>query len=98
MGDIIRQGGHSLNIHVLLFASYKEQAQTDTFSVSLIDGSSLGDAIQEVKSKFPSIKCDAERIVAAVNEEYSKHERTLVDGDTIALIPPVSGWALLRQI
>ena len=97
MGNIIRQGGHGLNINILLFASYKEQAQTDTF-LSLIDGSSLGDAIQEVKSKFPSIKCDAERIVAAVNEEYSKHERTLVDGDTIALIPPVSGGALLRQI
>ena len=97
MGNIIRQGGHGLNINILLFASYKEQAQTDTF-LSLIDGSSLGDAIQEVKLKFPSIKCDAERIVAAVNEEYSKHERTLVDGDTIALIPPVSGGALLRQI
>ena len=49
-----------------------------------------------IKSKFPDIQCDAERIVAAVNEEYSKHETKLVDGDTIALIPPVSGGALSK--
>ena len=61
-----------------------------------MEGSSLGDAIRVIKAKFPDIQCDAERIVAAVNEEYSKHETKLVDGDTIALIPPVSGGALSK--
>ena len=51
----------------------------------------MAEAIRKVKSKFPGIQCAADRVVAAVNEEYSKHERTLADGDTIALIPPVSG-------
>ena len=55
------------------------------------EGSSLREVIQEIKMKFPNISCEADRVVAAINEEYSDHDQIVSHGDTVALIPPVSG-------
>ena len=57
----------------------------------LPDGSKLSDLVGQVLKANPAIKCSAERMVAAVNEEYQNHTFILSDRDTVALIPPVSG-------
>ena len=54
-------------------------------------GSSVGDLVAEIVRKYPLLTRDPGRLVVAVNYEYVDHSYTLVEGDEVALIPPVSG-------
>jgi|ETNmetMinimDraft_23_1059889.scaffolds.fasta_scaffold568804_1 molybdopterin converting factor subunit 1 len=80
-----------LKVTVLFFASYREQAKTTVTMVEVPEGSNLARVIDVVCESYPNIKCPSQNIVAAINEEYKKHSTIITQGDTIALIPPVSG-------
>ena len=78
---------------MLLFASYREAAGQSSMDVDLPEGSTVGDLTLTVTGLHSAIPCAPERIVAAVNGEYSRHDKVLGEGDEVALIPPVSGGA-----
>ena len=62
------------------------------FSIEVIEvneSTQLGSLINRLKEKHVQIKDLV--ILVAVNEKYSSSERILVDGDRVALFPPVSG-------
>ena len=80
-----------LTVTVLFFASYREQAKTTTSVIDVPKGSDLSKVITVVCESYPDIKCPPQNIVAAINEEYRDHSTIINQGDTIALIPPVSG-------
>ena len=80
-----------LKINVLLFASYREQAKTTSTEIEVLEGSTLAKIIETVCERYPGIKCPPQKIVAAINEEYKEHSTVIKQGDTVALIPPVSG-------
>ncbi|GGO02019.1 molybdopterin converting factor subunit 1 [Saccharibacillus kuerlensis] len=75
-------------ITIFYFAGLREATGTDREEADL-----AGKTIQElsawVNSKYPHLSLDAVRV--AINEEYALSEDVLQDGDTAALIPPVSG-------
>ena len=79
---------------MLLFASYREAAGCSSTVIDLPDGSTVEFLAISVTGLFPAIPCAPERIVTAVNGEYSRQDEVLGDGDEVALIPPVSGGAL----
>ena len=76
-----------MTVRVRLFAGLRERAgwsqrEVDAQSVSEVwDALGLGD--------------EPNRLLYAVNKEYATRDRALVDGDEVALIPPVSGGAFL---
>ena len=78
---------------MLLFASYREAAGRSSMDIDLPDGSTVRNLALSVTKLYPAIPCAPERIVAAVNGEYSRQDKVLGDGDEVALIPPVSGGA-----
>ncbi|KAA1281588.1 MAG: molybdopterin converting factor subunit 1 [SAR202 cluster bacterium] len=86
-----------LEITVLYFAAYREQSGQTTETFSLSEPSILSDLIDAVLRYHPEIKCSKDRMVAAVNEEYQRHNYTLNDGDMVALIPPVSGGSISQE-
>ena len=59
--------------------------------MELKNGSTAGYAALEIAHKFPNITCRPEKLILAVNDEYRNHSHVLIDGDELALIPPVSG-------
>ena len=75
----------------MYFASYREQSKKSRETYSLPNGSTLDALVTPVLENNPNFKCAPERLVAAVNQEYQTHEYILTEGDTVALIPPVSG-------
>ena len=73
-------------IRVRLFAGLRERAG---WSERELDG------IERLSDVWPALRLGDEPagLLYAVNREYAEPERELLDGDEVALIPPVSGGA-----
>jgi len=74
-------------VTVRLFAGLRERAG---WSRREIDAATVADV-------WPALELGDEPtgLLYAVNKEYAKADRSLADGDEVALIPPVSGGAFL---
>jgi molybdopterin synthase catalytic subunit len=80
-----------MNTTVLLFASVAEMAGTRRLSLDLRDGARVLDLERELVRRYPKLAGLADRIVYALNEEYVDRGQVIRAGDTVAVIPPVSG-------
>lgn len=80
-----------MDVTVRLFASLREHAGTATVALDLVDGATVADAIVQLRAgALAGLPANAP-FVTAVAREYVKPEHTLVAGDELALVPPVSG-------
>ncbi|MHC4128763.1 MAG: molybdopterin converting factor subunit 1 [Planctomycetota bacterium] len=80
-----------MRCEVLLFAQLVEAVGHDRLTVDLPDGATAADALDVLASDHPALRDMRRTLAVAVNERYCAESRALGDGDTIALIPPVSG-------
>ena len=76
-----------MRVTVRLFAGLRERAG---WSQKEIDATTVGDVWQEL-----GLGAEPDGLLYAVNKSYAPKETVLADGDTVALIPPVSGGAFL---
>ena len=74
-----------------MFAQLAEEIGRDRLTVELPDGATAGDALAALARDHVPIARMRQALAIAVNERYCSGDRALGDGDTIALIPPVSG-------
>ena len=74
-----------MQVHVRLFAGLRERAGWSSREVKA----------GTVADVWPALGLgeEPEGLLYAVNREYADRDRTLQDGDEVALIPPVSGGA-----
>jgi molybdopterin converting factor subunit 1 len=77
-------------VTVVFLASYREKVGTPRAVIALAVGATLAELVAQVCMQYPGLP-EAERVVAAVNNEYKEPDFVLDDGDEVALIPPVSG-------
>jgi molybdopterin synthase catalytic subunit len=77
-----------MRITVRLFAGLRERAGAGTRELELPLGARAGDVWKAL-----DLGEEPPGLLYAVNEKYSPPARELVDGDEVALIPPVSGGA-----
>ncbi len=80
-----------MQINVRLFALYRERAGRSTVSVTVPEGATVADLIDEIRRQLPSLAPAQVQIVVAVNTDYADSEVALHPGDDVCLIPPVSG-------
>ena len=76
-----------MRVTVRLFAGLRERAG---WSQKEIEAATVGDVWREL-----GLGNEPEGLLYAVNREYAPRDTALADGDTVALIPPVSGGAFL---
>ena len=79
-----------MTVRVLLFAWLAEQAGAREVDLDLPEGSTVQDAVREASRRL-SVALDPRGFAVAVNERYSDLGAPVREGDTVALIPPVSG-------
>ena len=72
------------------FASYAESLGVASVEMDLQQGSTVDDAMKSISAMPGSSRLPPNPLVA-VNHSYAKRSRVLVDGDEVALIPPVAG-------
>ncbi|MCD2138904.1 MoaD/ThiS family protein [Salinicoccus halitifaciens] len=76
-------------MRVMLFAGLKEKAGNQVIELETDGSMKVSDLKERIYADYPSL--EGEVFQVASNEAFVKDDHTLTSGDTIALIPPVSG-------
>jgi molybdopterin synthase catalytic subunit len=79
-----------VKVRVRLFAGVRERAGRDELELDLPEGARVADALAQVAHLAPGVS-----LVLAVNREYAGLDVVLHAGDELAVVPPVSGGAVL---
>jgi MoaE-MoaD fusion protein len=77
-----------VRVRVRLFAGLRERAGAARRELELEDGATVADVWAKL-----DLGNEPEGLLYAVGREYAERDRALVDGDEVAVIPPVSGGA-----
>ncbi|MBU0498812.1 MAG: molybdopterin converting factor subunit 1 [Gammaproteobacteria bacterium] len=81
-------------IRVLYFASLKDRVGTGSEEMEVAEGASIATVMEELKGRG-GVWADAfggkTRVLAAINQEMSRPEETVRNGDEVAFFPPVTG-------
>ncbi|NPA13208.1 MAG: molybdopterin converting factor subunit 1 [Aquificae bacterium] len=80
-----------MKVKILYFSSIKDKLKKGSEEIELPQGADLSTLINILKEKYPSVAESIQNSMFAVNEEYSTPDTKLNEGDTVAVIPPVSG-------
>lgn len=81
-----------MKVVVLFFAGARDLAQRDEWPMNIPDNVvTVGDFKQHIGGVVPGLDERMDAIRIARNEAFAKDDEHLADGDTLALIPPVSG-------
>ena len=80
-----------MKIIVKTFSSVKMVCGFAGKQMEIRDKSSVSDVMQLLSNEFNELANMKDKLLLAVNEEYCDRNRTLKDGDTLAIFPPVSG-------
>ena len=79
-----------MRVRVLFFGVLQERMGAAERTLELAEGASAGQLLAKCQGAGEDWNGWAS-IAVAVNQEYAGRERVLVDGDEVALLPPVSG-------
>ncbi len=79
-----------LTLRVHLFGRYAELLGSEELALSLPEGGTVSDAIEQLRQR-PGGQQLPSRLFAAVNTEQVPGSRPLRDGDELALLPPLAG-------
>ncbi len=85
---------NSQMVRVLLFASLRELVGQGEMEITLDPSArpwTAGDVFDRLCRREPPLEAYRERVRVAVNETYADFDSEVVDGDEVALFPPVSG-------
>ena len=77
-------------VSIRLFAAFREQAGWSEKQMDLPDRMKLSE-LMSILERDDGLSLTDRPVYAAVNQEYTDAERELIDGDVVALFPPVSG-------
>ncbi len=80
-----------LRIVVKFFAGHREIVGRRDEVYQLPEGSMLGDLIDLVVDRYPSLRDLMGDAAYGINQVVSESNRELKEGDEVAILPPVSG-------
>jgi molybdopterin converting factor subunit 1 len=78
-------------VTVRYFAAAREATGRGEEALVLPAGATVADAVASVTRTHPALAGLAPTLRVAVGERFAPREAALADGDTVALLPPVSG-------
>ncbi|NDD64260.1 MAG: MoaD/ThiS family protein [Acidobacteria bacterium] len=81
-----------MTINLLLFGACREAVTGQSeMCLEVAAPSDVRAVWQELVRRHPALGRFDLNVLFAVNEEYARIDQELVDGDTLAIFPPVSG-------
>ena len=80
-----------MEVTVLLFASVADALKTRRLTMPIGQGETIATVRDRLARCYPPLERFLSTLLYALNEEYATEDAPLAAGDTLALIPPVSG-------
>lgn len=80
-----------MHVRVLLFGVLKDLFSEGTKSVEVPAGATVATLLEHFRTLAPQQQALWASLAVAVNQQYAGLTQPLVDGDEVALLPPVSG-------
>jgi len=91
--DLLQKTNDEITVRVLFFGAARDAVGRDEIDFNLERNSTAAYAFEQVLEKFPDLRRFGRSLLLAVNQEYAATDREVLDGDELALFPPVSGGA-----
>jgi molybdopterin converting factor subunit 1 len=79
-----------MEIKIKLFALGRDLIGKNELSLTLNEDATVELAIKALTDEYPQFS-SLTTFMVAVNQEYADRQKTLQNGDELAIIPPVSG-------
>jgi molybdopterin converting factor subunit 1 len=80
-----------MRVTVQLFARLRELAGCSRCEMQVPDGSTVDDVWRALAERHPALAPFAGAVSCAVNTDFAGMQASVVDGDEVAFLPPVSG-------
>ncbi len=80
-----------METRVLLFAGLRERLGQREVMLPLPANATVADVRAGLAAAYPAVAPLLANAAVAINEEYATADARVAPGDTVALIPPVSG-------
>ncbi len=80
-----------LTVQVLLFARYAEEAGTDSLTLEVPSGSTVGGVLDLVRARLSRPHALPPRPLVALNRSQTDLLSEVRSGDELAILPPVAG-------
>jgi MoaE-MoaD fusion protein len=80
-----------MQITLRYFAIMREHLGKDVETLDVPDGTIAGEVFELATKDAPRLAGLKRSVMVMVNEDYAEPDQVLMDGDDVALIPPVSG-------
>ncbi len=84
-----------MKVSLLLFAGLRDAIGERSLCMELDEGSTVADLKRRLGVDYPRIEPMLETVVCAIDDDYVSFEAPLHDGAEVAMIPPVSGGAVV---
>jgi molybdopterin converting factor small subunit len=80
-----------MRITVECYGASQRWCGAELISLDLAQSATVHDALRHLGERYPELAARRETLAVAIGEEVVPGSRALVDGERMALIPPVSG-------
>ena len=81
----------SIRVTVRAFARYAELLGHERFALDLPRGATVADAVAQLRSSVENGQLIPDRPLVAVNLEHVHHDRIVIAGEELAILPPLAG-------
>jgi molybdopterin converting factor subunit 1 len=85
--------GSTISVHVLFFGAARDATGTDEAELRLNPPHDSASAFKQLLTAYPALRRFGKSLLFAVNQEYARPDKEIIDGDELAVFPPVSGGA-----
>jgi molybdopterin synthase catalytic subunit len=80
-----------IRVRVLFFGAARDIVGLEELDLSLTSPSNAATAKAQILTSYPDLGRFGNSLLFAVNQEYAQPDRQILDGDELAVFPPVSG-------
>lgn len=87
----------NIRVKVLFFGAARDAVGQPEVELLLDNDDTSAQALAQLIEKFPNLRRFGRSLLIAVNQEYSRGETTLKNGDELAVFPPVSGGSTTHR-
>lgn len=81
----------TMRITVECYGASQRWCGAELLSLDLADAARVSDVLDQLAGRYPDFAPRRETVAAAIGDDIVPASRVLVDGERLALIPPVSG-------